>query len=283
MHIAVIGAKGMLGKELCRVLGAEHRVTGWDIEEIDITQREPTVDKLAGLHPDLIINSAAFVDVDRCETEADKAWTINAVGAQNLALAAQQIGGALLYISTDYVFDGESAEDYDEVSPARPINHYGRSKLAGEMFSNRNCQRTYIVRTAWLIGHHPNSYVERVIQAARRDGVVRMAPDQIESPTYTSDLAEAISYLIKTGAYGIYNITSLEACSRVEFARFVLAQTGGNEPVETADVSTLKRVAKRPHRTVLDCRVYHLVTGRTLPHWQDGIKAYLAHTRIGAL
>jgi dTDP-4-dehydrorhamnose reductase len=279
MHVAVIGAKGMLGRELCRALGAEHQVTAWDIEEIDITHRTSTLQKLTALRPELILNTAAFVDVDRCETEPDQAWRINAVGAQNLALAAQQIGGALLYISTDYVFDGESTEDYDEVAPTRPINHYGRSKLAGEVLSTQICPRTFVVRTAWLIGHHANSYVERVIKSAQRDGVVRMAPDQIESPTYTGHLAEAISHLIETGAYGCYNITNLDACTRVEFAKFVLEYAGRTEPVESADVSTLKRVAKRPRRTVLDCRVYRLVTGESLPHWHDGIKAYFAHSQ----
>ena len=279
MHIAVIGAKGMLGRELCRVLGAEHQITAWDIEEIDITDRAGTLQRLAELHPELILNSAAFVDVDRCEKESDTAWRINAVGAQNLALAAQQTGSVLLYISTDYVFDGESAEDYDEVSQPHPINHYGRSKLAGELFSTQICSRTYVVRTAWLIGHHANSYVERVLQAAQRDGVVRMAPDQIESPTYTVHLAEAISHLIKTGAYGCYDITSLGACTRIEFAQFVLEQAGKATPVVSADVTTLKRVAKRPHRTVLDCRLYRLVTDKPLPHWHDGIKAYFQQAR----
>ncbi len=286
MHIAVIGAKGMLGRELCRVLGAKHQITAWDIEEIDITRRESTLQELAALRPEMILNSAAFVDVDRCETEPDKAWQINAVGAQNLALAARQIGSALLYISTDHVFDGESMEDYDEVSPTRPLNQYGRSKLAGEVLSTQICPRSYIVRTAWLIGHHPNSYVERVIKAAQRDGVVRMPAEQFESPTYTGDLAEAISHLIETGAYGCYNITSLGACTRVEFAKFVLECAGRTETVEGVDVATLKRAARRPRRTVLDCRLYRLVTGESLPHWQDGIRAYFeaqaASTRAAA-
>lgn len=282
MHIAVIGAKGMLGQELCRVLAARHHVTAWDVEEVDITDRASTLEKLSSLAADLILNSAAFVDVDRCETEADKAWQVNAVGAQNLALAAQRGGSELLYISTDYVFDGETDEDYDEVSPTRPINHYGRSKLAGELFSQRICPRTFVVRTSWLIGHHPKGYVERVLQTARRDGVVRMAPDQIESPTYTTDLAEAISHLINTGAYGCYDVTSLGACTRVEFAKFVLECAGRTELVESADVSTLKRIAKRPRRTVLDCRLYRLVTGRPLPDWRDAIKAYFARASAGA-
>jgi dTDP-4-dehydrorhamnose reductase len=276
MKIAVIGAKGMLGRELCSTLSQKHEVIAWDIEEIDITNRSMTLQYLTDLKPELIINSAAFVDVDLCETDPDSAWRINALGSQNLALAAQEVGGALLYFSTDYVFDGQSTEDYDEVAQVHPINHYGRSKLAGERLATQICPRTYIVRTSWLIGHHPNSYVERVLKAARRDGVVRMAPDQIESPTYTGDITKATSTLIETGAYGCYNVTSSGACTRVEFARFVLEQAGRSDPVEPMEPSQIKRIARRPRRTVLDCRLFQLLTGQRLPDWQDGIRAYFA-------
>ncbi len=276
MKIALIGAKGMLGRELEAALNPNHEVISWDIQEIDITDRPGTLTKLKDLRPDLILNSAAFVDVDKCESEPDTAWRINALGSQNLALAAEEVQSALLYISTDYVFDGESAEDYDEVSAEHPINHYGRSKLAGERLATQICPRTYIMRTSWLIGHHPKGYVERVLSAARRDGVVRMAPDQIESPTYTRDLTRAVAALVETGAYGYYHVTSLGACTRVEFARFVLEQAGRSEPVEVADVSKIKRVAKRPHRTVLDCRLFQLLTGQALPDWRDGIRSYFA-------
>jgi dTDP-4-dehydrorhamnose reductase len=276
MKIAIIGAKGMLGRELCDTLRQKHEVIAWDIDEIDITDRSGTLRKLQQLEPELILNSAAFVDVDRCETEPDTAWRINALGSQNLALAAQDLGSAYLYISTDYVFDGESANDYDEVSSENPINHYGRSKLAGERLASQICPRTYIVRTSWLIGHHPNSYVERVLKSARRDGVVYMAPDQIESPTYSGDLTQAIGALIETGAYGCYHVTGVGACTRVEFAQFVLELAGRSEPVEIADVSKIKRIARRPHRTVLDCRLYQLLIGQSLPDWQDGIRSYFA-------
>lgn len=276
MHIAIIGAKGMLGSELTRVLGSQHQVTPWDIDEIDITDRARTIRQLTELRPDLILNTAAWADVEGCDAEPDKAWRINTVGAQNLALAAQQADSALLYISTDYVFDGTATSDYDEFVQTNPINHYGQSKLAGEILSVEICARTYIVRTAWLFGHARNNYVERILNAAQRDGVVRMPVDQIESPTYTVHLAEAILNLIATGAYGRYNVTSLGACTRAEFAQFVLEAAGRSEPVEVVDVSTLKRIARRPIRTVLDCRLYRLVTGATLPHWPEGVKTYLA-------
>jgi dTDP-4-dehydrorhamnose reductase len=279
MKIVVIGAQGMLGRELFSTLKQEHEVIAWDIKEIDITDRLMTLQKIKNLNPEFILNSAAFVDVDRCETDPDSAWRINALGSQNLALAAQEVGGQLLYLSTDYVFDGESSDNYDEVAPTNPINQYGRSKLAGERLATQICPRTFIVRTSWLIGHHPNSYVNRVLQAAQRDGIVHMAPDQIESPTYTRDLTQAISLLIETGAFGCYHVTSLGACTRVEFARFVLKEAGYTTPVETADVSQIKRIARRPNRTVLDCRLFQILTGQSLPNWQVGIQSYFARER----
>lgn len=279
MKIALIGAKGMLGRELSRVLGAQYEILAWDLEEIDITDRVGTIARLDEARPGLILNSAAFVDVEKCEAEPDKAWRVNAVGAQNLALAAQAINSALLYISTDYIFDGVAGQDYDEVAQPNPLNHYGRSKLAGERLSLQNCQRTYVIRTAWIYGHAPNNYVDRVLKAADKDGLVRMPEDQIESPTYTVHLAEAILQLIATGAYGIYHVTGIGACTRADFARYILQQVGRSEPVEVVDGATIKRTTRRPAHAVLDCRLFQLVTGHTLPHWQQGIQDYFTRTQ----
>jgi dTDP-4-dehydrorhamnose reductase len=275
MKIAVIGAKGMLGQELCRVLKIQHEILAWDLDEIDITDRPKTLEMLNAERPELIVNAAVFVDLEGCEADPDKAWRINAVGAQNLALAGQQVGSMLLYISTDYIFDGKSETDYDEVSLPNPLNQYGRSKLAGERLSRQLCPRTYVVRTAWLFGHTPNNYIERVLKTAENEGVVRMPVDQLESPTYTGHLAETIQHLIGTGAYGIYNVTSIGACTRAVFAQYVLQQTGRSEPVEILEATALKRFAKRPARAVLNCRLYQLVTAHALPKWQQGIKDYL--------
>lgn len=277
MKIAVIGAKGMLGREICRTLAPRHNLLVWDIDEIDITDRARTLELLGAEQPELIVNSAAFVDLESCETQPDKAWSINAVGAQNLALAAQQAGSSLVYISTDYIFDGRSQVDYDEVAQPNPLNQYGRSKLAGEQFCLQICPRTYSLRTAWLFGHAPNNYVERVLQTAHQEGRVRMPVDQLESPTYTGHLAEALLHLIDTGAYGVYNVTGIGACTRAEFARYVLEQAGRSEPVEEVDAAAVKRFARRPERSVLDCRLYRLVTGRSLPTWQQGVQDYLAN------
>ena len=280
--IAIIGAKGMFGRDLCRVFGRSHELLAWDLDEIDITDRRGTLAALDRGRPDLIINAAAFVDLERCETEADTAWRVNAVGAQNLALAARQLDCQLVYISSDYIFNGETDQDYDETSLPDPLNHYGKSKLAGEQLSLQNCPHTYSLRTAWLFGHAPKNYVQRVLDAADKDGVVRMPTDQIESPTYTIHLAEAMAELVETGAYGIYNVTSLEACTRFEFAKFVMLESGRSETVEAVDPRAIQRTTPRPARSVLDCRLFQLVTGYQLPHWQQGIRDYMANCKTFA-
>jgi dTDP-4-dehydrorhamnose reductase len=279
MKIAIIGARGMLGQALVQALGVHHHVLAWDIEEIDITDRASTLRLLGGERPELIINSAAFVDLEGCEADPDRAWHVNTVGAQNLALAAQEAGGALVQISTDYVFDGQTGKDYDEISRPNPLNAYGRSKLAAERLCMQICSRTFVIRTAWLFGHVPNNYVERVIKAAATGGVVRMPTDQLESPSYTMHVAEAISHLVDSGAYGVYNVTSRGACTRADFARYVLQQAGRQEQVEIVDPSTLKRTTRRPARVVLNCRLYQLVTGQSLPDWRQAINDYLAADR----
>jgi dTDP-4-dehydrorhamnose reductase len=277
MRIAVIGSEGMLGRDLVGFLGDRHEIVGLDIGEIDIRRREATVAAIAELRPQLIVNSAACVDVESCETEPDRAWGVNALGSQNLAIAAERVSADYLYFSSDYVFDGRSGCDYDEFATTCPVNQYGRSKLAGEVLARRICRRTYIVRTAWLFGHRKGNYVERVLNMADREGIVRMATDQLESPTYTLHLAEAVGRLIQTGAYGTYHITGTGACTRLAFAAFVLETTGRNEEVEELEAARLSRQAERPCRTVLDCRLFELVTGHTMAHWQDGVQDYFTN------
>ena len=279
MKIAIIGARGMLGQALVQALGVHHHVLAWDIKEIDITDRANTLRLLGGERPELIVNSAAFVDVEGCEADPDRAWRVNTVGAQNLAMAAQEAGSALVQISTDYIFDGQTDKDYDEISRPNPLNAYGRSKLAAEHLCMQICSRTFVIRTAWLFGHMPNNYVERVLKAAEAGGVVRMPADQLESPSYTMHVAEAISQLVDSCAYGVYNVTSTGACTRADFARYVLQQVGRQEQVEITDPSTLKRTTRRPARVVLNCRLYQLVTGQSLPDWRQAINDYLAADR----
>ncbi|HET6450700.1 MAG TPA: dTDP-4-dehydrorhamnose reductase [Spirochaetia bacterium] len=275
MKIVVVGAKGMLGSELARTLACGNEVISWDVDEIDVTDRAGALARLEAVRPGLIVNAAAMVDVEACEKQPEAAWKVNAVGAQNLALAARALSADYLLVSSDYVFDGAAADDYDECSAPNPVNHYGRSKLAGERLACAVWSRTYIARTSWLFGHRPNNYVDRVLSAADRDGVVRMGEDQLESPTYVPHVAAALAALVSTGAHGTYHVTSRGACTRREFARYVLNRAGRSTPTETLADPGAGRRARRPGRTVLDCRLFELVTGHPLPAWQAGVDQYL--------
>jgi dTDP-4-dehydrorhamnose reductase len=275
--MALIGSQGMLGRDLMEFFRDRHDLVGLDIGEIDIRRREETIATVADLKAQLVINAAACVDVESCENDPQPAFRVNAVGSQNLAMAAERAGSEYLYFSSDYVFDGRSGRDYDELAAPNPVNQYGRSKLAGEVLARQVCRRSYIVRTAWLFGHREGNYVERVLNKADREGVVRMATDQLESPTYTLDLAQAVERLIETGAYGTYHVTSAGACTRLQFAAFVLQAAGRHEEVEEVEAARLKRQAERPCRTVLDCSLFEMVSGHPLPHWHEGVRRYLSN------
>jgi dTDP-4-dehydrorhamnose reductase len=274
MKIAVIGAAGMLGRQMVQTLGRRHQVLAWDLAEIDITQRERTAAALLRETPQLIVNCAAFVNVEDCQARPETAWMVNALGSQNLALAAAKVGCDYLYFSTDYVFDGLADADYDELDAPRPVNEYGRSKLAGEVLARQVWPRTYVLRTAWLFGGGRSDYVQRVLAMAEREGRARMPTDQVESPTFTRHLAEAVQPLLDTGAYGTYHLTSQGACTRLQFAEFVLASAGRSQPAEPLQQAAGRR-APRPGRTVLNCRLFELVTGHRLPDWRQGVLDYL--------
>jgi dTDP-4-dehydrorhamnose reductase len=275
VKIAVIGAAGMLGRQMVQTLGRDHEVLAWDLPEVDITQREATAAAVTRQAPQLLLNCAACVNVENCQSQPEEAWRVNALGSQNLALAASRVPCDYLYVSSDYIFDGCAGVDYDELASPCPVNEYGRSKLAGEVLARRVWPRTYVVRTAWLFGGGGDNYVQRVLAMADREGRVRMGTEQLESPTYTRHLAEAVAALIATGAYGTYHVTSRGACTRLEFAEFVLRSAGRREPVEPAGQPVGGR-APRPGRTVLSCRLFELVTGNALPHWHQGVLDYLA-------
>ena len=272
----------MLGRELVRSF-AEHQVDALDIDEIDISQRAATLEILESINPDLIINSAVLVDVDRCEEQPKAAWKVNALGAQNVALAAARCNAALVYISTDYVFDGAATHDYAEHHPVNPINHYGRSKLYGELLSRNLCRKLYVVRSSWLFGHSSTSYVARILRQAKEGGV-QMPDDQLEAPTYSCHLAQGLLPLVNSGCYGIYHYSGGEGCTRMAFARAVLEQAGLNTELQLlpADAAAKKRVAARPRRIVLDCTLYRMAIA-PLPSWQEGIREYFMkqpyHTR----
>ena len=229
MRIAITGARGQLGKALQEVLRAEE-IIPLNRPDYDVTKPQ-VIPAIAELSPEVVIHTAAMTDVDGCARDPDRAYLVNALGTQNVALACQRCSAAMVYVSTNEVFDGAKGEPYLEFDRPNPINAYGRSKLAGELFVQTLLDRFYIVRTSWLYARGGQNFVTKIIRAADEWGRLRVVTDEVGSPTYAPDLAQAIAKLIRTGHYGVYHLTNEGACSRYDFAVRILELSGrGTSP-----------------------------------------------------
>lgn len=282
MKVLVTGANGQLGTDLCRVLPKTDiaPLTHADLEITDINSVKAA---FANCQPDVIINTAAYVRVDDCETEQDKAFRINAIGARNVAVAAQELGAKLVHISTDYVFGGEPEQrtiPYTEFDTPIPISTYGKSKLAGEGFVRHLCHRHFIVRSSGLFGVAGSSgkggnFVETMLRLAKERNELKVVNDQVFSPTYTKDLAAKIAQLISTECYGIFHITNSGACSWYEFTKEILRLAGLKTPVVPITSAEFPQKARRPNFSVLDNYHLRLLGMDDMRPWQEALKDYM--------
>jgi dTDP-4-dehydrorhamnose reductase len=270
--ILVVGANGMLGHDLMQLLSGEIR--GVDIGDIDITSIESVQRVLLTLKPAVIINAAAYTDVDGCETRRDLAMQVNGEGVGNLALTAREIGARLVQISTDYVFDGGKGSPYVEDDPTQPLSVYGESKLAGEL-NVRLAPDYLIVRTQWLYGVHGNNFVETMLRLAGEKKELAVVDDQVGSPTWTVDLSLAIRALLEKGCCGTYHVANAGYCSWNEFAKTIFAEAGMEITVRPMTTKDLDRPARRPLYSTLDCGKLIRDTGFRPGPWQDALGKYL--------
>jgi dTDP-4-dehydrorhamnose reductase len=282
VKVAVTGANGQLGTDLCRALHNFDVVplTHADVEIADMA----SVKKVLFKHkPAVIINTAGYVRVDDCEDEKDKAFSVNALGARNVAVVAQELGARLMHLSTDYVFGGDKNHQnipYTEFDVPAPLNTYGKSMLAGENFVRHLCSRHFIVRTSGLYGiagssgKHGN-FVETILKLARERDELRVVDDQVLSPTYTRDLAQNMVQLIPTEYYGIFHITNRGTCSWYEFTVEILKQAGLKTPVIPITSDQYPRKARRPHFSVLDNYHLRLLGTDDMRPWQEALKDYM--------
>lgn len=237
MKTAVIGSNGQLGQDLCQALAAD--VVPLTHREIEVADMGSIRSALERCRPDAIVNTAAFHRVDDCESSPGRTFLVNALGARNVAVVAQELGAKLVYISTDYVFGGEPeprTTPYTEFDTAVPSNLYGKSKLSGENLVLTLCHKHFIVRTSGLFGvagasGKGGNFVETMLRLARERDELRVVNDQIFSPTYTRDLAHKIAQLINTEYYGIFHITNRETCPWYEFTKEILRLAGLKTPV----------------------------------------------------
>lgn len=251
MRIVVTGARGQLGVELVRALGGCGEVIGCDLPEWDITAAD-CADRLAALRPAWVVHAAAATDVDRCEREPELATLVNVEGTRRVAEGCRRVGAGLVYVSTDYVFDGRKGTPYTEEDQPAPLNIYGHSKLEGEQAVRGLAPRWAIVRTAWLYGTHGKNFVKTICEKAAGGGPLRVVDDQVGSPTYAADLADAMARLLSRGLTGTYHVTNGGTCSWYEFAREILRLAGfASVPLSRMTSEELDRPARRPGLSAL--------------------------------
>ncbi|MFC0212419.1 dTDP-4-dehydrorhamnose reductase [Paenibacillus chartarius] len=267
MKLLITGAGGQLGRDLTRVLSPEHELSAMDRKALDVTDEEAVREAVDRLRPDAIVHSAAYTNVDQAEGDAWSAYRVNAHSAWNLAVAAHKTGAKLVYVSTDYVFDGRKGSPYAETDKPNPLNVYGSSKLLGEQITKAICARHYIVRTSWLYGKHGNNFVTKVAAKALQERKLTLVNDQFGSPTYTFDLAEWIGRLLETEHYGIYHASNRGWCSRYEFGLEIVKALGlSGIEIKTVSVNDLKETASRPQHSAFADREAQL---RGLPRLRD--------------
>lgn len=275
MQILVVGSTGKLGSKLVEVLSHGYTVTGIGSTELDIKNFNEVMTVIRKEKPDLVVNAAAWTDVDGCALDPDKAVTINGFGAQNLAVAAHEIGAAILYISTNEVFDGQSRQPYNEYDPTNPANAYGYSKYVGERGVVETNPRHYVVRTSWVFAHKGKNFVHAMIDAARLKKPLRVVTDEVANPTYNDDLAEAIGLLVDTGRYGTYHLCNEGAVSRYQFARYILDKAGYAEtPIEKISRHEWKRPSLPPAYSGLANTLGRHI-GIRMRDWQDAVDEFL--------
>jgi dTDP-4-dehydrorhamnose reductase len=282
MRVLITGAKGMLGRDLVEIMSGHFEVSGIDIDDADITRFEEIEGVVREKNPEFIIHCAGYTDVDGCESEKDLSYKVNAIGTRNVTRCAADLDIPILYISTDFVFNGKKDSPYREYDMPEPISEYGYTKLTGEYFVQNLHNKFFIVRTAWLFGLHGKNFVKTILNIARNERDLRVVFDQTGSPTYTWDLSRKIVELIDSGAgYGIYHITNSGVCSWCDFARKILDIAGCTDvilqPISTEETG---RAARRPSNSALENRALRLEGLKPMRSWEEALADYLANSEI---
>ena len=269
----------MLGTDLLLRMMAAHDVTGKDVGDFDITVEDDCGCVIAECSPDVVINAAAYTNVDGCETDRERCFAVNAVGVKNIALACRGKGIRIVHFSTDYIFDGRKETPYVEEDEPAPLNVYGASKLEGERFLQAFSDRWLLIRTAWLYGKNGKNFVKTILEKAAAVKTLDVVDDQIGAPTYSWDLAAAVQLLVEGGHEGLFHLTNRGRCSWHEFACKIMQYAGKNDvtvrPIPSAD---LARPAVRPAWSVLSSRKFSEATGKTMRFWQIALQDYLERT-----
>ena len=287
LKVLVTGARGQLGRELLRSAAAGKTelgsipgiydgcaVTEADIDELNITDIDAVSAFVSKHGPDIIFNCAAMTDVDACESDWQAAFTANALGPRNLAVAARETNATLMHISTDYVFSGDGVKPYCEWDLTEPKTVYGKSKLLGEQYVRNTHHKHFIVRTSWLYGYDGRNFVKTIVKAARERGFLKVVDDQRGCPTHAGDLAHHMLKLAASREYGLYHCAGNGECSRYNFACEIVRLAGITCKTEPCTTEEFPRPAPRPSYSPLDNLALSCTVGDEMRPWRDALTGF---------
>lgn len=280
MKIVVIGADGQLGTDLCKVIPESEQIS-LTLKDIDITDQAKTLAVINAHSPEVVINTAAYHHVDKCEDHRELAFSVNADGAKNVAMACKQVGALMVHISTDYVFDGKKKNPYVETDPPHPLSVYAESKLTGERLVRDTLAKHFIVRSTGLygaagcLGKGGTNFVEGMLKRAASQPELKVVTDEVLSPTYTLDLAKKINELVRTEHFGLYHIVNQGSCSWYDFTVKIFELLGKKIVIHKVTSADFPTKAKRPQYSVLKNAALAKLGLDDLRPWQEALKAYL--------
>ncbi|WP_139691819.1 dTDP-4-dehydrorhamnose reductase [Sporolactobacillus terrae] len=277
--ILVTGGHGQLGTELTLMLKDKgFEAYGLGHEELDITDLEHVRSIFREIKPDVVCHTAAYTAVDKAETDRDGAFLVNAYGTRNVAIAAEEVGAKLVYVSTDYVFNGGKEGAYSEFDFPSPLGVYGQSKYAGEQFVRDFHSKFFIARTSWVYGQYGGNFVKTMLKLAETHDQLKVVNDQRGCPTYTKDLAEKIIELFQTDKYGVYHLSNSGTCTWYEFAKAIFEMKGLDITVNPCTTEEFPRPAKRPKNSEFEHMALRLNGFEDIRGWKEAIIAYLNST-----
>lgn len=274
MRVLITGANGQLGRALQQTAPVEYLALSR--AELDVTDFAAVWSRVSDYHPDLIIHSGALTDVDGCERDPNAAFKANGVGTQNIASVASESGASVVYLSTNFVFDGTKDTAYHEFDRPNPISVYGASKLAGEKAVESTCPRHYVVRTAMVYDESARNFVNTMLRLANQHDSLRVVADQYGNPTYARDLAEAVWKLVERPSFGTYHLTNMGTASWHDWAVEIFKLAGKQLLVEPIAAADYQRPATPPRNGVL-ANLSAQALGITLPHWRDALARCLTN------
>ena len=276
MRILVTGVKGQLGHDVVNELAKRgHTPIGVDVEEMDITDASAVEKEMKKEPLDAVIHCAAYTAVDAAEDNREICMRVNAEGTRNIARVCRELDLKMVYISTDYVFDGEGKRPWEPDDPRDPLNVYGESKYQGELAVEEYLEKYFTVRIAWVFGVNGKNFIKTMLRLAESQKEINVVNDQIGSPTYTYDLAVLLADMVETEKYGRYHATNEGLCTWYEFAKEIFRQAEVDIRVNPVSSDEFPAKAKRPHNSRMDKRKLVRNGFRPLPPWQDALKRYL--------